>query len=101
MEEREKVDVKEETDRVYAGVGPEGKLTLEYGGKEGGGVEVEIGGFVDGEFETSSSRFLFSLSGEIDFVRSVYLLLRLLLATIWNPGEKTGSAMGDMQPKGW
>lgn len=41
--------MKEETDRVYAGVGPEGKLTLEYGGKEKGGVEVEIGGFVDGE----------------------------------------------------
>ncbi|KAL7413264.1 galactose mutarotase-like domain-containing protein [Mrakia frigida] len=69
VEDREKVDVKEETDRVYAGVGPEGKLTLEYGGKEKGGVEVEIGGFVD--------------------------------ATIWNPGEKTGSAMGDMHAKGW
>lgn len=49
--------MKEETDRVYAGVGPEGKLTLEYGGKEKGGVEVEIGGFVDGE-SASSCRFL-------------------------------------------
>lgn len=49
--------MKEETDRVYAGVGPEGKLTLEYGGKEGGGVEVEIGGFVDGESRFSSLFF--------------------------------------------
>ena len=48
-EERKKVDVREETDRVYEGVGPQGELRLEYGEeKGGGGVDVEVKGFVDG-----------------------------------------------------
>ena len=45
-EDRAKVDLKEETDRVYEGVGPKGRLVLEYGGESKGGVEVGVEGGV-------------------------------------------------------